>query len=124
MILADDIILYTILSHNYSALIQHWIQQEIDALTNWLNAQLMQVSPTKTKFKIFYNKYIQKKDKNINSPPQLYLYNKRNIPSDKPIKYLGYYHSYNLNRMYHINYTIKKANHAFHIINCFKYKKY
>ena len=61
IIFADDIILYTILNYNYSEIIHRWLQQEIDSLTNWINTQKMSFSSTKTKYKIFYNKYIQKK---------------------------------------------------------------
>ena len=38
------------------------------------------------------------------------------ILSIKPIKYLGFYLSYNLNEIYHINYIIKKATFSFYCI--------
>ena len=71
------------------------------------------LSVNKTKYKIFYNVYIQKKDPNIMSPPVLYLHDKQLSLQTKPIKYLGYNLSYNLNQMYHINYLIKRANYSF-----------
>ena len=116
IIFADDIILYTILSFNYANHIQEWIQIEIDNITRWLNKQKMKLSIPKTKYKIFYNTYIKRKDKNIIRPPELFLYDTKIVYYDKPIKYLGYYLSHNLNKLYHINHIIKKANYALHLI--------
>ena len=49
-------------------------------------------------------------------PPVLQIYNDPLTVHDKPIKYLGYYLSFNLNTNYYINYIIKKASFAFHTL--------
>ena len=113
LIFADDIILYSILCHNYSNLIQIWLQQEINNLESWIEKQNMELSAPKTKWKLFYNTYIKRYDNNIDNPPILYLKSKLIEQETKPIKYLGYYLSYNLNKQYYINYIIKKASFSF-----------
>ena len=46
----------------------------------------------------------------------MFLYDEPIELQTSPVKYLGYHLSYNLNKLYHINYTIKKANTAFYYI--------
>ena len=76
----------------------------------------MQLSTSKTHYKLFYNIYIKKKEPNVIKVPKLYLYDKLLQYTDKPVKYLGFYLSYNLNYTYHINSKIKKASYALNTI--------
>ena len=76
----------------------------------------MLLSAPKTKYKIFYNAYTKKKDVNVQSPPTINLYNEPITPYEMPIKYLGFYLSHNLSKIYHINCIIQKTNVAFHTI--------
>ena len=112
IIFADDIVLYSILQYNYSKFVYKWLQDEIDNLSDWLQQQQMQFSVDKTRYKVFYNIYIKRDNDNVDGEPELYLYTDPIIYQKKPIKYLGYYLSKNLNKVYHINYVIKKANFA------------
>ena len=116
IIFADDIILFSILSYNYSHLIQGWLQREIDNISNCLSKQNIKLSTTKTNYKIFHNSYIEKKDPNILNPPASSLYGEKLQCENGPIKYLGFYLSYNLNKIYHLNHIIKKANYSLHLI--------